>query len=110
MSSQLVMNNYNEKTKNTCTWVSITLVLTIAYFTIPYKTNAFFRFFLKLALLGILGATIYYQFQSLHELLNINELFTNEQNTQIRNQYLIGALFSVILASFFLFITKELFF
>ena len=65
MYSQLVMNNYNEKSKNTCTWVSITLVLTIAYFTIPYKTNAFCQFFMKIALLGILGATIYYQFHTI---------------------------------------------
>lgn len=110
MSKQLIMHDYNKKSKNTCTMVAASLVCVIAYFTIPYKANAFNDFLIKLVVLGILGATIYYQFQSLHELLNINELFTNRQNSNVKKQYFMGAFFSVILTGFFLFIMKEMFF
>ena len=110
MSNQLIMHAYNEKSKNTCTLVSISLIFIVAYFTIPYKAHAFNSFIIKILILCILGATIFYQFQCLHQLLNIEELFTKEENYRIRNQYVIGAFFSVILTCFFLFIAKEMFF
>lgn len=110
MSSQLIMHSYNEKSKNTCTLVSISLIFIVAYFTIPYKASAFNSFLIKIIVLGILGATIFYQFKCLHQLLNIEELFTKEENNSVRKQYIIGAFFSVILVCFFLFISKEMFF
>jgi len=104
------LQSYNTKSKYTCTLTTITLVVIIAYFISPFHLGGVSNFCAKTIIMGLLCATIYFQFTSSHELLNIDQLFTNEQNRQERTQYLMGVLFSVILTGFLLFIGKELFF
>jgi hypothetical protein len=101
---------YNTKSKYTCTLTTLTLVVIIAYFISPFHLGGVSNFCAKTIIMGLLCATIYFQFTSSNELLNINQLFTDEKNHPERNQYLTGVLFSIILTGFLLFIGKELFF
>lgn len=104
------LQTYNIKSKHNCTLTTITLALIVAYFMSPFNLGGVSKFFAKILIIGLLCATIYCQFISTHELLNINQLFTDAKNYQERNQYLIGTIFSIILLFFLLFIGKELFF
>ncbi len=104
------LQSYNIKSKHNCTLTTITLALIVAYFMSPFNLGGLSKFFAKILIIGLLCATIYVHFTSANELLNVNQLFTDEQNNQERNQYLIGIIFSIILTCFFLFIGKELFF
>jgi hypothetical protein len=109
MESNDLLLLYNKNLKTVDLLFIFSLVLVIVYFYNPIPLKPRNKFFFKMILIFLIITTVYKKIICTKDLLDINDLFTNEKYLQVKEHFMYSVFFSVLLILFSFFVCYHVF-
>ena len=109
MDAPTLILDYNKNLKTVDLLFIFSLLLVIVYFFNPIPLKQRNKFFFKMIIIFLITTTVYKKIICTKDLLEINDLFTNEKYLQVKYHFIYSVFFSVVLMLFSFFVCYHVF-
>lgn len=109
MDTSRLFLDYNKNLKTVDLFFIFSLVLVIVYFFNPIPLKPRNKFLFKIIIIFLFTTTVYKKVICTKDLLEINDLFTNEKYLQVKHHFIYSVFFSVVLILFSFFVCYHVF-
>jgi hypothetical protein len=96
-ASNKIYQTFSEKTKSICFLNSVSIILILVFFIGPFKLTGYKHTLLKMLIIIILGFSLYINYNSSNDLLDIQNIFTNPSLANVKYNYVLNQILSLFI-------------